>query len=171
MCRYCYMLGQDSSVDIANRYGPDVPRIEVGSGEIFRTSPELLWSPLSLLYNGYLVSFPEEKWPGRGGYHLSASIAEVREIVDLYLYCPSGHSWPALGSTLSLLFMETGVTRLTKNRNWYRYITYISCVWQCLMHSLFPSTQHKHNKHINKIKSPVFPEAPLYIGIGRWVEI
>ena len=35
-----------------------------------------------------------------------------------------------------------------------------------LMHSLFPPTQHKNNKQTNKIKCPVFTEAPLYIGVG-----
>jgi hypothetical protein len=29
MCRYCCMVGHNSSVDIANRYEPDGPRIEV----------------------------------------------------------------------------------------------------------------------------------------------
>jgi hypothetical protein len=38
VCWYCYMVGQDSSFDIAQRYGPDGPRIEVWRGEIFRTS-------------------------------------------------------------------------------------------------------------------------------------
>jgi hypothetical protein len=35
MCWYCYVVGQDSSVDIANRYGLDGPRIEVRQGRDF----------------------------------------------------------------------------------------------------------------------------------------
>jgi hypothetical protein len=37
-----------------------------GGGEIFRTCPDRLWGPPSLLYNGYLFSFPRIKQPGRG---------------------------------------------------------------------------------------------------------
>jgi len=37
-----------------------------GGGEIFRTRPDRPWGPASHLYNGYRVSLPELKWPGRG---------------------------------------------------------------------------------------------------------
>jgi hypothetical protein len=42
-------------------------------------------------------SFPEVKRPGRGFDHLPPSSAEVKERVELYLYSPSGPSWPVLG--------------------------------------------------------------------------
>jgi hypothetical protein len=42
-----------------------------GGGEIFRTCPERTWGPNSLLHNGYLVSFPGTKRPGRGFEHPS----------------------------------------------------------------------------------------------------
>jgi len=42
-------------------------------------------------------SFPGVKRPGHGVDHPPASSAEVKEIVELYLYCPSGPSWPVLG--------------------------------------------------------------------------
>ena len=49
-------LGQDSSVGIETRYGLDGPGIEFRWGdEIFRTHPDWLWGPPSLLYNGYRV--------------------------------------------------------------------------------------------------------------------
>jgi len=35
-----------------------------GGGEIYRTRPDRLWGPPSLLYNGYRVPFPEVKRPG-----------------------------------------------------------------------------------------------------------
>jgi hypothetical protein len=43
--------------------------------------------------------FPEGavKRPRRGVYHLRSSSAEVKERVELYLYSPSGPSWPVLG--------------------------------------------------------------------------
>jgi hypothetical protein len=53
---------RDSVVGIATRYGLEGPRIESLWGEIFRTYPDRLRGPPSLLYNGYRV-FPE----GKGG--------------------------------------------------------------------------------------------------------
>ena len=55
---------RDSSVSITTRYGLDGPGIESRWGEIFRTCPDRLRSPPSLLYNGYRV-FPGGKG-GRG---------------------------------------------------------------------------------------------------------
>jgi hypothetical protein len=55
---------RDSSVGIATRYGLKGPGIESGWGEIFRTYPDRLLSPSSLLYNGYRF-FPGGKG-GRG---------------------------------------------------------------------------------------------------------
>jgi hypothetical protein len=40
-----------------------------GLGEIFRTRLDRPWGPPSLLYTGYLVSFPGIKWQGRGVDH------------------------------------------------------------------------------------------------------
>ena len=54
-------------------------------GEIFRTRPDRPWGPFSLLYNGYRVSFPGVKRPGRGVDHPLPSSAEVKERVELYL--------------------------------------------------------------------------------------
>jgi hypothetical protein len=42
-------------------------------------------------------SFPGIKRPGRGVDHPPESSAEVKERVELYLYSPSGPSWPVLG--------------------------------------------------------------------------
>jgi hypothetical protein len=68
-----------------------------GWGKIFLTRPDRPWSPPSLLYNGYRVSFPGEKRPGRGVDHPPPSSARVKEIVELYLYSPSGPSWQVIG--------------------------------------------------------------------------
>jgi len=48
------------------------------------------------------VSFPGVKGPGRGVDHPFPSGAEVKEREELYLYSPSGRSWPVLGCTLPL---------------------------------------------------------------------
>jgi len=42
-------------------------------------------------------SFLEVKWPGRGNDHPPPSSAEVKERVGVYLYSPSGPSWPVPG--------------------------------------------------------------------------
>jgi hypothetical protein len=73
-----------------------------GGGEIFRTRPDRPWGLPSLLYNEYRVSFPGIKRPGRGVDHPPSSSARVKERVELYLYSPSGPSWPVLGRILPL---------------------------------------------------------------------
>jgi len=42
-------------------------------------------------------SFPVVRRPERGVDHPPPSSAEVKEKVELYLYSPSGSSWPVLG--------------------------------------------------------------------------
>jgi hypothetical protein len=44
----------------------------------------------------------EVKRPGRGVDHPPPSSAEVKDIVELYLYSTSGASWPVVGRTLPL---------------------------------------------------------------------
>ena len=83
------------------RAGRSGDRIPV-EDEIFRTRPDRPWSPPSLLYSGYRVSFPMVKRPGRGVDHQPRSTAEVKERVELYLYFLSGPSWPVLERALAL---------------------------------------------------------------------
>ena len=52
-----------------------------GGGEIFRTRPDQPWDPPSLIYNGYRVSYPGVKRPGRGGDHPPPSSAEVLRLL------------------------------------------------------------------------------------------
>ena len=93
---HIYRVGRDSSVGIVTCYGLDGQRSIPGGGEVFRTRPDRPWGPPSLLYNGYRV-FPGVKRPGRGVDHPQPSSAEVKKRVELYLYSPSGSSWPILG--------------------------------------------------------------------------
>jgi hypothetical protein len=88
-----------------------------GGGEIFRNLPDRHWNPPSLLYNGYRVSFPGIKRPGRDVDHPPPSSAYVKEIVDLYLYSPSGSSRPVLGWTSRLLLpdrMSAGIPAILR---------------------------------------------------------
>ena len=75
-----------------------------GGSEIFCTRPDRPWGPPSLLYNGYRVSLLGVKRPGRGIDHPPPSSAKVQERVELYLYSPSGPSWPVIGWTLPFIF-------------------------------------------------------------------
>jgi hypothetical protein len=52
-------------------------------------------------------SFPGVKQPGRGVDHPPPSSAQVKERLELYLYSPSGPSWPVVGWTLPLLLTHS----------------------------------------------------------------
>jgi len=101
------VVGQDSSVD-SLQAGWSGDRIPVG-GEIFGIRADRPWGPTGLLYNGYQVSFPGVKRPGRGIDHPPASSAEGKERIELYLCFPSGSSWPVKGGILPLPSLR-GVT-------------------------------------------------------------
>jgi len=96
LCRYWVMVGRDSSVDTATRYGLDGPGIESRWGRDFPHPSRPVAGPW------YRVSFPGVKRPGRGVDHPSPSNAAVKERVELYLFSPCGPSWPVVGWPLPL---------------------------------------------------------------------
>jgi hypothetical protein len=114
-------------------------KIPVG-GEIFRSRSDRPWDPPSLLYNGYRVSFPEVKRPGRGGDHPPSSSARVKERVELYLYSPSGPSWPVLRRTLP--FTAGRTTPITFALLLLLLVNYTS------YYLLILSTRSKHNHNM-----------------------
>jgi len=89
--------GGDSSVDIVTRYGLDGPVIEYRWGARFsasvQTGPRA--HPASYTRGTGFFRGGEVKRPGRAVYY-TPSTAEVKERVELYLYSPSGPSWPVL---------------------------------------------------------------------------
>ena len=85
-------------------YGLERPGIESRWGRKFPHPSRPVFSPPSLLYNGYRVPFPTVKRPRRAVNHPPPSSDEVKERVALYLYSPSGPSWPVLGWALPLSF-------------------------------------------------------------------
>jgi hypothetical protein len=87
------LLGRDSSVDIATRYGLDGPRIESQWGETFNTCPDRNWDRDRHLHNEYRVFFPGVQRPGRG---FNPPSAEVIDKISLYLYPLTGSSWLVL---------------------------------------------------------------------------
>jgi hypothetical protein len=67
-------------------------------GEILCTRLDWPWGPSSLLYNGYRDLFSGRKAAGGGAVdHPPPSSAKVEERVQLYIYSPSGPSWPVMG--------------------------------------------------------------------------
>jgi hypothetical protein len=91
-------VGHDSSVGIATRYELDGPGIES------RWRGARFSAPVQTSHGAHLVSytmgtgsFPVVQRPGRGVDHPPPSSAEVKEMVELYLYAPSGLSWSLLG--------------------------------------------------------------------------
>jgi hypothetical protein len=92
-----YVVGRNSSVCIAPRYGLDGPGIESLWGARFsapvQTGPRD--NPASYtMGTGFVLGV---KRPRRGVDHPPPSSAEVKERVELYLYFLSGSSWPVLG--------------------------------------------------------------------------
>ena len=83
---------------LATRYGLEGPGIESrwGRGDLPHLSRPAL-GPTQPPIQCYRVSFQAVKRPGRGVDHPSPSSAEVKESVELYLYFPSGSSWPITG--------------------------------------------------------------------------
>ena len=79
---------RDSVVGIATRYGLDCPGIESRWGRDFPHRPDRPWVPPSIPYNGYRVSFPGLKLPGRGvdHPHSTARVKESRAIPLLPLW-------------------------------------------------------------------------------------
>ena len=63
------MVGQNISVGITTRYELEGRGSNLGGGEIIRIRSNRPWDLPSLLYNGYRVSFPGLKRPGRGVTH------------------------------------------------------------------------------------------------------
>ena len=106
-------------------------------GEIFRTRPDQPWGPSSLLYNGYRV-FPGGKAAGAWRWPPTPpSSAEVKERVQLYLYSPSGPSWPVLGRTL--LYFTLLCFALLYFTNFMYFINFI----KCFLHEIISSKPNR----------------------------
>jgi hypothetical protein len=97
-------VGWDSIVGIATRYRLDGPWIESRWGRDFQCQCRPALGPTQPPIQG-VPGLLGVKRPGCGVHHPSS--ARVKERVELYLYCPSGPSWPVLGRTLPLPLLFT----------------------------------------------------------------
>jgi hypothetical protein len=96
-------VGRDSPVGLATRYGLGGPGIESRWRRDFPHPSRPVLGPTQPPIQWHQV-FPWGKAAGAYRWPTTPSSAEVKERVELYLYSPSGPSWPVLGWTLP--FME-----------------------------------------------------------------
>jgi hypothetical protein len=96
-------MGRGSSVGIATHYGLDGRGVESRWGREFPHPSRPAVRPTQPPIQGYWV-FAGGKAAGAWCLPPTPSSAEVKEIVELYLYSPFGPSWPLLGWTLGLVW-------------------------------------------------------------------
>jgi hypothetical protein len=83
-------VGREHAVGIATRYGLDCPGIEFRWGVRFSAPVQTDPGAHPTSYTMITVSFLGVERPRRGVDHSPTSSPEVKEIVDLFLYSPSG---------------------------------------------------------------------------------
>jgi hypothetical protein len=71
-----------------------------GGEEVLSTCSDRHMGPPSFLYNGYRVSLPGVKRPGRGLDHPTSSV-EVKERIELYLYSRAVMDFSRVSITVS----------------------------------------------------------------------
>ena len=95
-------MDRDNSVAIATRYGLDGPGIESRWRRDFPHPSRSALGPTQVPIQWVPGVFAERKEPRRDVNHPPPSSAEVKQTVELYVYSPTGPSWPVLGRPLPL---------------------------------------------------------------------
>ena len=126
----------------------------LGGGEIFHTRPHRPWGPPSLLYNGYRV-FPGVKAAGAWRWQPTSSSAEVKERVELYLFSPSGPSWPVLGWTYKWAWSLLGCDTASLGRQRGTCDLRNMLEW-----TLLPYTQRRN---VTSGRRSLFPYVAMYV--------
>jgi hypothetical protein len=90
-------VGRDSVDGIETRYGLDGPGIESWWERVFPPPSRTALGAHPSSFTMGTGSLPGVKRSGRGVDHPPASIADVKERVQLYLYSSAGPSWSVLG--------------------------------------------------------------------------
>ena len=111
-CVHWHKGGRDSAVGIVTCYGLDGPGIESRCEARFSASVQTSPGPYPASCAVGTGSFPGVKRPGRGADHPPRSKCWGHERVGLYLYSPSGPSWPVIGRTFTV-YLYTDI----KNQN------------------------------------------------------
>ena len=96
--------GRDISVRIATRYGTEGPGIESRWRRDFPHPSRPTLGPTQPRVQRVPSLCPGDKATGTWCWPPTPSSAEMKERVELYVYSPSGLSWPVLGWTLPFTF-------------------------------------------------------------------
>jgi hypothetical protein len=104
-------VDRDRVVGIATRYGLDGPGTESRWGARFTAPVQTGPGARPVSYTMGTGSFPGLKRRGVSTTHPSTS-SKVKERVELYLYSPSGFSWPILGRTLKSIHAHYAIPLL-----------------------------------------------------------
>jgi hypothetical protein len=100
-------VGRDSVVGIATCYWMEGRGFKCRWGRDFPHPSRPVLGPTQPRIQGVPVLFPKGKAVGTWHLPPTPSSADVKERVELCLYCPVGTSWPVLGITFLLLFTIT----------------------------------------------------------------
>jgi hypothetical protein len=101
----CYSVGRDSVVGIATCYELNGLGIESRWGRDFQHASRLTLGPTKPPVQWVPGHSRGIKRLGHGINHPPPSSAKVKERVELYLYSPSGPSWPVVGWTLLYFYV------------------------------------------------------------------
>ena len=137
---YINSWSRDSVVRIAASYGLDGPGIESRWGARFSALVQTGSEAHPASYTMGTGSFLGAKRPGRGVNH-PPSRADAKERVQLYLYSPSGPSWPVLGWTSPLPSpspLPLPLPTLTPHPPRFRMATVLNTRLNKYMEKIFP---------------------------------
>jgi hypothetical protein len=126
-------VGLVSSVGVATGDGLDGPGIESRWGRDFphpyRPTLRPTLPPVQWVTGVFPECFPECKATGAWRYPPTPSNVEVKDIVEIYFYFPSGLSWPVIGWNLPLPLLCATVggrpSRIKWFKMWYNVVRFL----------------------------------------------
>ena len=123
-----HYVGWDSAVGTATRYGLDDPGIESRWEARFS-------APGQTVPGTHSASLSGVERPWHGDEHLHPSRAEVKERVKLYVYSPSGPSWPVLGWTLTVQYSTVQYSTVQYSTVQYCTVQYCTVQYSTVQYS------------------------------------
>ena len=137
-----HSVGREGVFSIATRYGLDGTGIESRWRRDFPHPSRPALGPTQPPIKWVLGILPGGKAAGAWCWPPTPSSAEVKGRVELYLYSPSGPSWPVLGRTLPLPFTTFGGTSLFEG--------------SARLEDLYLTTHNIHKKQISTLQAGFF---------------